>query len=291
MRLVTPFLSRKLTRRSGRQIYAAERGVHCHYLGWSPKGAFIYFVQGFPPDEMDIWRIRPTGGAARTNHFSQLARRFPTLLNERKLLYIARADDGTGPWLYEMDPERRVPHRISFGVERYTSVAASGDGQRLVATVANPDASLWRVPISDHMIEESGATRVALPTVRGLSPRMGPGYTLYLSSKGGNQRDLEAYDKKAVELWSGSVGRVLEGPAISPDGGRIAFTARKSGAKQALPDECNGTNVTELADSLDVRGAPAWPPVGESITQWRPTKVKVQALQDPLGWRAADYIN
>src|SRR5262249_51006772 len=46
----------------GKQIYAPEqRGVHCHYLSWSPDGAFIYFVRGFPPDEMDIWRIRPSG--------------------------------------------------------------------------------------------------------------------------------------------------------------------------------------------------------------------------------------
>jgi serine/threonine protein kinase/Tol biopolymer transport system component len=261
-----PIFVAEANQKVGKQIYAAERGVHCHYLGWSPKGAFIYFVQGFPPDEMDIWRIRPTGGAAEqiTFHNSRVA--YPTLLDERKLLYIARADDGTGPWLYEMDPERRVPHRISFGVERYTSVAASGDGQRLVATVANPDASLWRVPISDRMIEESGATRVALPTVRGLSPRMGPGYIRYLSSKSGNDGIWKLTDKTAVELWSGSLGRVLEGPAISPDGGRIAFTARKSGRNRLYLMNANGTNVTQLADSLDVRGAPAWPPVGEWIT-------------------------
>ncbi len=215
--------------KTGKQIYAAERGVHCHYLGWSPDGAFIYFVQGFPPDEMDIWRIRPDGGQADriTFHNSRVA--YPTLLNKRTLLYIARADDGTGPWLYAMDVERRVPHRISFGVERYTSIAASADGRRLVATVANPEASLWRVPISDRMAEEPAARRIPLPTVRGLSPRIGPEYMLYLSSKGGNDGIWKSADGTAVELWSGSLGRVLEGAAISPDGSRIAFTAQKSG--------------------------------------------------------------
>ena len=36
----------------GRQIYVARPGVHNHFPVWSPDGAFIYFVQGFPLDEM-----------------------------------------------------------------------------------------------------------------------------------------------------------------------------------------------------------------------------------------------
>jgi serine/threonine protein kinase/Tol biopolymer transport system component len=176
----------------GKQIYAAERGVHCHFPLWSPDGAFIYFVQGFPPNEMDIWRIRPTGGAAERITFLNSHVAYPTLLNERTLLYIARADDGTGPWLYGMDVERRVPHRISFGVERYTSIAASADGQQLVVTVANPDASLWRVPISHRVLEETGASRVSLPTVRALSPRIGPRVHAVSLLKRRKRRNLEA---------------------------------------------------------------------------------------------------
>ena len=33
-----------------------------HFPVWSPDGAFIYFVQGFPLDEMDVWRIPSLGG-------------------------------------------------------------------------------------------------------------------------------------------------------------------------------------------------------------------------------------
>src|SRR4030095_8022908 len=159
-------------------IYAAERGVHCHFPVWSPQGHFIYFVRGFPPDEMDIWRIPAAGGSAErlTFHNSRVA--YPTLLNERTLLYTTRGDDGSGPWLYGMDVERRVPQRISFGVEQYNSIAVSADGGSLVPTVASPDNSLWRMPVSGGVIDESGAGRISLPSARALSPRLGRGYML-----------------------------------------------------------------------------------------------------------------
>ncbi|HEY5063100.1 MAG TPA: protein kinase, partial [Gemmatimonadaceae bacterium] len=49
--------------RNPRRIYIAPAGLHSHYLTWSPDGQFLYFSHGVPPDEMDIWRIRSTGGA------------------------------------------------------------------------------------------------------------------------------------------------------------------------------------------------------------------------------------
>jgi serine/threonine protein kinase/Tol biopolymer transport system component len=249
----------------GKQIYAAERGVHCHFPVWSPSGSVIYFVRGYPPDEMDIWRIPSTGGQAERVTFHNSRVTYPTFLNEQTLIYIARSEDGTGPWLYGMDVEKRVPHRISFGVERYTSITVSGDRKRLVATVANPDASLWRVAISDRALDDAAAQRVVLPAARALSPRLGPGYMLYLSSKGGNDGVWKVTDGTAVELWNASLGRV-EGAAVSPDGRRIAFTAQKGGKKRLYLMNSDGTGISELATSLNIRGAPAWPPVGDWVT-------------------------
>jgi serine/threonine protein kinase len=252
--------------KAGKQIYKAAPGIHCHYQVWSPDGSFIYFVQGFPPDEMDIWRIRSTGGTPERITFVNTRVAYPTLLDNRTLLYVARASDGSGPWLYGMDIERRTPHRISFGVERYTSIAASADARRLVATVTNPEASLWRIPISEGLIDESASSRVVVPAVRSVSPRIGLDFMLYLSSKGGDDGIWKLSNGAALELWSGQSERVLAGPAISADGRLIAFTPQKNGRTRLFLMNVDGTEVRELGGSLDFRGAPAWSPDGQSIT-------------------------
>jgi Tol biopolymer transport system component len=246
-----------------RQIYVARPGVHCHFPIWSPDGAFIYFVQGLPLDEADVWRIRPTGGEPErlTRHDSRVT--FPTPLDDRTLLYLATDGDGSGPWIYAMDVDRRVPHRISTGVEEYTSLAASADGRRLVATRSRSTAGLWRVPIGDGVIDASGPTPIPLPTGRGLSPRLGPGYTIYRAPKAGTDGLWKLPAGGApIELWNGVDGRAVGGPAIAPGGQRLAFSVRRRGRTQLYVMNADGTDSRRVADELDVRGAPAWSPDG-----------------------------
>ena len=247
----------------GRRILVAPPGQHAHFPVWSPDDRFIYFVQGTLPDAMDVWRVEPGGAPERlTSHGSRVSH--PTFLDRRTLLYLATAKDGSGPWLYAMDTRRREPRRVSFGVETYTSLAASLGGSRLVVTVANPKGSLWRVPLAGH-----GSTtepqRITLPTVSGRSPRLGSSSLLYVSSKGGSDGIWKLADGTASELWSASGARVVGGPALSRDGRRIAVAIEERGHTRLLAMDADGTDVRALDDSLDARGAPAWAPDGQSI--------------------------
>ena len=79
------------------------------------------------------------------------------------VLYVAPQQDGAGPWLWALDIQRKASRRISIGVEHYTSVAASANGHRLVATVSNPTANLWSVPILDRLATEADIKPVPLP--------------------------------------------------------------------------------------------------------------------------------
>jgi len=252
-----------------RQVFASGPGEHAHYESWSPDGRHIYFSRGFRGSEMDVWRVPADGGQAEqiTRHHSRVA--YPTPLDDRTLLYIATAESGEGSWLYAMDMDTRVTHRANLGVENFISIAASagpnGPMTRLVATVANPRGTLWTVPILDRVATEDDARRLDLPAVRAVSPRYGPNYLLYLSSKGGGDGLWKFQNGSATELWK-PTDEVLTAPAaISPDGSRICFTVRKGTRQRLYVMTSDGTGIRPLAESLDVRDAASWSPDGKSV--------------------------
>jgi Tol biopolymer transport system component len=261
------FVSDGVRSSDARPIFTAPAGLHCHFPLWAPDTAFIYFVQGSLPDKLDIWRIRPTGGSPEriTSHIGRVTH--PVLLDRRTLLYLASDPDGSGPWLYGTDVERRIPHRLSSGVDRYTSLAASADGRRLVATVAGPKTTLWRMQIAGASGEISAAARISLTTSTGFAPRLGPDYLLYVSATGTNESIWKlANGGTGTELWSGQGARVLGGPAISPDGQSIAFSVRQHEQTLLYVMQADGTKARIVTDSLDLQGTPTWAPDGQSIT-------------------------
>jgi Tol biopolymer transport system component len=259
------FVSDGGMRSENRPILTAPAGEHSHFPLWSPDTAFIYFAQGGLPDKLDIWRIRPTGGTPEriTSHMGRVI--YPVLLDRRTLMYLASDPDGSGPWLYSMDVERRIPHRLTSGLDPYTSLAASADGRRLVVTRATPNRTLWRLRIGDSPTAGLAAP-IPLTTTMGFSPRLGPNYLLYVSATGAGESIWKLANGTTTELWRGEGARVFGGPAISPDGRYVAFSIRQHGQTFLNVMQADGTNARIVADSLDLQGAPAWAPDGQSIT-------------------------
>jgi Tol biopolymer transport system component len=263
---------------NAKQIFVAQPARHNHYPVWSPDGRFIYFAHGVMTlNDMDIWRIPSNGGPVErmTDVHSRVS--YPAFLDKRTLMYIAQRPDGSGSGLYAMDVDRRIPHAVSFGLEDYISVAASGDGRRLVAVVANPTSHLWTAPIKDDVVDEVGVSRFSLPAVKAAAPRFGPGYLLFLSSKGGAEGLWKYKDGAATELWRGSEGMVTAAPAISADGSRICFAVLQQGRVHLYVMESDGTGARRVAESLDVRDAPSWSPDGKWIAL-----VAAEGIEQPL---------
>jgi serine/threonine protein kinase len=249
-----------------RRIFIDKPGSHCHCQAWSPDGRYIYFTRGGQdfPQGMHIWRIRHDGGQPEQITTHEIGVLCPALLDNRTIVYPAWADNGSGPWLYAIDVENRIPHRVSSGLEQYKSVAVSDTG-RLVATVANPTAHLWTVPIAATATGESAARPFALPTARGIFPRFGPGFFVYLSSQGTTGGLWKFQDGNATELWKGSDGVVPYAPAVSPDGSQVCFSVRKEGRTVLYVMSAEGTNVRALVESLDVNAGPSWSPDGKWV--------------------------
>jgi len=248
-----------------RQVHVAPRGVHSHFPTWSPDERHLYFVRGIPPDAMDLWRMHPDGTKAErlTSHESWMG--YPTFYDENTLLYLAKTRDGAGPWLFALDVESRVSRRIGFGVEQYTSLAASADRRRWVATVEHAKTSLWRVPIADHVVDDSAASRIELSTVGGQAPRIGTDYLLFVAAKNDGHGIWMLRNGEARELWSAPRTRVVGGPAIAPGGERFAFSAESARGTRLYLLQPDGAGARPIGGELEVRGAPAWSPDGQQL--------------------------
>jgi serine/threonine protein kinase len=248
-----------------RQIYIAPAGVHCHFPIWSPDGEFIYFARGVPPANWDIWRIRASGADLErlTTHDSRVS--FPALLDAHTLIYLATEADGSGPWPYVMDLTSKLTRRVSAGLERYTSLAASANGTRLVATLASSRSDLWHVAISSTGPAQSTASPMEPAIQSAYAPRFGPGYIAYVATAGGRRGIWKLSQGKASELWNDAGTGRVGAPAIAPDGRHIAFTVENQDGKKLYVMDSGGGNTRAVGTALSIRGAIAWSPDSQSI--------------------------
>jgi Tol biopolymer transport system component/DNA-binding winged helix-turn-helix (wHTH) protein len=251
---------------NARQIFKLGPGGHNHFPTWSSDGQWIYFVSGpWESLDMDLWRIAPAGGDPErlTHHNSDV--RSVTALSADTVLYVAPQQDGSGPWLWSFDVARKASHRMSIGLEHYTSVAASARAHRLVATVSNPTASLWSIPILERPATEADVRPFPVPNERALAPRFAGNSLFYLSSRGTGDGLWRYQDGQAFEIWKGAEGPLLVPPAISPDGRSAAIVLRKQGKLRLHILSADGAEFQPLTDAIDVRGGPCWSPDGKWI--------------------------
>lgn len=249
---------------AARQIYVAPPGVHCHFPTWSRDGDFIYFVRGIPPAHWDVWRIRATGEDPERITFHDARVSFPVLLDGRTLLYLATDADSTGPRLQVMDLQRKRARPVGVGLERYTSLAASADGMRIVTTVANVRTDLWRIKLGDGPPATS-AVRIESVSPGVAAPRFGPGYLAFVSSAGGRHGIWKLAADTVVALWEDPDADSVGAPTIAPDGRRIAFTVTKGGAVRLYVMSSDGGRPQEIGLAQTPRGDLAWTPDSQAL--------------------------
>jgi Tol biopolymer transport system component len=244
-----------------RQIFKDRPDKHNHYVTWNADSDWIYFVHGTPAtNEMDLWRIRPSGGNPErlTQLNSQM--RDPTPLGQGTILYLASENDGSGPGIWAFDVAHKASRRITFGLENYTSLSASADGRRLAVTVANPKVGIWSVPILNSLGEEADVKTFPMPSARALTPRFRGNATYYLSSQGNADSLWRSEGGKTLEVWRGALGGPRQPPAISPDGRQIAIVIRQDGKRRLRLITADGAESSAIAPEIDVEGSPDWSP-------------------------------
>jgi serine/threonine protein kinase/Tol biopolymer transport system component len=241
-------------------------GGHNHHQAWSPDGRWIYFARGIQDtSQMDVWRMAASGGQPERLTYHDAYVGFPIPIDDRSVLYIAKDREGSGPWLWSLDTSSRETRRVAYGTERYLSIAGNADRRRLVASVANPTASLWTLPILDRPAQDGDAKPMVLPTVRALAPRLAGRSLFYLSSQGSGDGLWRFEDGNAVEILKGSDEALFEPPAVSADGRQAAVILRRGGKLRLHVLSADGGDLQSLAEPIDIRGSVCWSPDGKWI--------------------------
>ena len=246
------------------QLFVDLPGRHNHFPTWSPDGRWLYFINGVldAAAEWNLWRVASDGGTPERLTYGNGYVAYPTPLDSGTVLFVGEDADSSGPWLWALNVERKSVRRISVGLERYTSVAASADRRRLVAAVANPSANLWSVPIRERIVDESEVLAYPVTNVRALAPRIAGSALYFLSSLGGGDGLWRIEAGQAAEIWRGSAGALLEPPGVSADGRRVAVVVRRNGRQDLWLLAADGAEPRLLTEAVDIRGAPSWSPDG-----------------------------
>jgi Tol biopolymer transport system component len=135
----------------------------------------------------------------------------------------------------------------------------------VVATLTNPTASLWRVPLLDRQAEDRDVQPYTLPSARALSPRFGGTSLFYLSGQGVGDGLWRFQDGNLSEVWKAANESLSEPPAVSPDGTRVAIIVRQEGKLRLSVMSADGTNARTLAPSITILGSG-----GQGSADWSP---------------------
>jgi Tol biopolymer transport system component len=242
-----------------------EGRMHNHNPVWSPDGQWIYFVHGAEPSQMDVWRVRPSGEALEQLTSQQTTMNFLAPIDARTLLYVARAEDQSGPWLWSLDVETKETRRVTSGLERYSSVSASRDGRRVVATRTDSALNLWTVPLLDRLVEDRDVKPYRVERGRAFAPRFGGESVFFLSARGAGDGLWRFLEGRATEIWRSADDSLTEPPAVSPDGNRVAIVARVEGKWRLTIMTSDGTSPRSLAPTIEVQTSG-----GQGTIDWSP---------------------
>jgi Tol biopolymer transport system component/tRNA A-37 threonylcarbamoyl transferase component Bud32 len=261
---------------------AIAHGAAIHSPSWSSDGRWIAFVEGntqfavngnLAPSAIAV--VSATGGTpVHVTDFPGLNTCPVWLPGRTSLLFISDKDGGRD--IYELalpssGKPSGLPTRITTGLNP-DRIAVSTDGKRLAWSVYSETANVWSLPIP---LRDSVPVSQATPVTSGsqtietvaVSP---DGKWLYYDSDLQGNSDIWRIALTGAstagapqQLTSDPAGDFH--PAVSPDGGQVAFHSFRTGNRDVFVIPASGGPAVQVTISPEHDWNPRWSPDGRAL--------------------------
>ena len=268
----------------GRERKLAETRIPSTYqlgscLAWSPDSRWLAvcdWAEDSPGPTLSVFLLSVDSGQrrrlTRPPEDKGIGDIMPAFSPDGRTLVFSRYGSGLRSDLYLLDLDedlnpRGEPRRRTF-MEQIIGGHFTSDGRDIVFSAASMSDSsgLWRVPVSGTASPERlpfGEVGI-WPMVSRQGNRLA--YTVPNLNMNIYRLNLPVADGvtgTAVKLISSSRWDLQ--PRYSPDGNRIAFVSRRSGASEIWTCDSDGSNPVQLTSLGALTGYPRWAPDGKSI--------------------------
>ena len=241
-------------------------------LVWSPDGARMALsVQRSPYDtfRIELLRVDSLSRTPLTNPPSYVEGDLaPAFSPDGKTVAFTRSFSDRVQDVYTVPTSGGEPRRLTHDRAAVTGLDWTTDGSSIVfASNRDGISKLWRIPAAGGVpawIATTGSGELHQPSIARTGGRM----TLTERSFNTNiwyLRRVPGYDRLSAQRLISST-RWDSNPDISPDGQRLAFVSRRSGAFEVWTSRSDGTEparVTEVEGSF--ASTPRWSPDGQRL--------------------------
>ncbi len=195
----------------------------------------------------------------------------------KNLVFVSKSD-GQDAINFLRIEDKDIYLRKKFGLKSVISPAWSPDGDKVVFTaLAGPQRNLYMYTISSDDLKQLTADRYDDIDVSWFPD----GSRIAFSSDRPHPEDYDIidtdefrygmYNLHVMDIASGSITPLRVGagqntePAVSPDGGKIAFVSSRSGVENIYLYYIDSARVIAVSDALTNAKSPSWSPDGDMV--------------------------
>ena len=215
---------------------ATGDAVHNNNPVWSPDGEWVYFASGAEPQnemDVDVWRVRPSGGPAERMTNQHAAANYPVVIDPthgvvRGARCRRRRPVALVPGCQSQDHRSHLVGNRSVHVD-LREPRRPADGRECLQPELEPVARAAARSCCDR--GRRRAVRPACSDGMDAGAALQPRHPLLPVYRRDRRRALEVTSAESLHVWRDVDATLFEPAAVSPDGRELAVVVRRDGKR------------------------------------------------------------